>query len=93
MIDKTIMRIKRFFYVRAMMNSIEIARYTSPLFDKRKTSKTDCLSVIKEFERQNNIEFNPFNKSHNDKIFSMAHHTGFFRRMKLIFKQILDDKK
>jgi hypothetical protein len=78
---------KRLFYRRAMMRAIDIAR--TDVFDSNyRASKTDGLRAIRTFERINNIDFDPFDKTHILKVSGYGHDIEFFRRAKKIISGV-----
>jgi len=80
-------RRKRRKYVRAMFKAIEAARRPGRLFrNADRGSVADGLRVIKDFERVNEIKFDPFDSYHVDKISGMATHKNFFRRARQILE-------
>lgn len=77
---------KRNSYIKAMLKAINLARSESSL--NPKSSMTDGLRVIRRFEKINNIKFDPFNKTHLNKIAYNGSHESFFRSMKILFKNM-----
>ena len=71
--------IKRWLYRKYMFKAIDAAR--NSLFENR-ASKTDGLRTIKEFEKVNSIQFDPFNSFHVQTISGLANFTAFFRAAK-----------
>ena len=49
-------------------------------------SRTDGLRVIKRFEKENEISFNPFDLCHIDMISGKAIHERIFRKSRRIFR-------
>lgn len=79
-------KVKRCLYVKAMMKAIDHAR--EPFFlSEEKESKTCGLRAIRTFEKINNVEFNPHDKTYFSHICGNAHHEAFFRRVKIILKR------
>ncbi len=54
-------------YVRAMLNAIDKAR-TNQWDPANPVSKADGLRVIRDFERINQVEFNPFDRQHVERV-------------------------
>ena len=70
-------------YKYKMIMAINIARKPNS-YDGNKESMTNGLRVIRRFEIVNNIDFDPFDKTHLSMIYGNAVHESFFRSLNKI---------
>jgi len=75
-----------------MLKAIDEARRPS-FFEKEWESKTNGLFAIREFERINELKFNPFLQSHVESIASMAKTRVIIRKIDRLFRKIDEGKK